>query len=161
MRAGSRNIEPRSLSCLLSCLLESGLRRFSFNSSTQVAVTIQTCCRVSAPARCTCRGTVLTDAPLPMRRILLIVSGSIIVVVMSVVVVHRISARFIAFISVIDTLSIGVVDIDLSVSIAIIIDLVLVELHIASRVNDLRIVHRLATVSPSVLIPGNVDTTCK
>ena len=95
-----------------------------------------------------------------MRGILLIVSGSI-VVVMSVVVVQRVSARFIAFISIIDTLSIGVVDIDLSVSIAIIIDLVLVELHIASRVNYLRIVHRLATVAPSVLIPGDVDTTCK
>ena len=51
---------------------------------------------------------------------------------MSVVMVQRISARFIAFISIIDTLSIGVVDINLSVSIAIIIDLILIELHIAS-----------------------------
>ena len=161
MRAGSRYVGPRTRSCLLSCLLESGLRWLSFYSSTQVAVAIQTCCRVSTPARCTCRSAVLSGSPLPMRGILLIVSGSIIIVVMSVVVVQRVSARFIAFISIIDTLSIGVVDIDLSVSIAIIIDLILVELHIASRVNDLRIVHRLATVAPSVLIPGDVDTTCK
>ena len=128
MRSSSREEGPRPR----GCLLESRLRWLSFDSSTQIAVAIQTCCGVSAPARCTCRGAVLTGSTLPMRLILLIVSGSIIVVVMSVMVVQRISARFIALICIIDSLSIGIVDIDLSISIAIIIDLILVELHIAS-----------------------------
>ena len=128
MRSSSREEGPRPR----GCLLESRLRWLSFDSSTQIAVAIQTCCGVSAPARCTCRGAVLTGSTLPMRLILLIVSGSIIVVVMSVMVVQRISAGFIALICIIDSLSIGIVDIDLSISIAIIIDLILVELHIAS-----------------------------
>ena len=129
MRSSSREEGPRPR----GCLLESRLRWLSFDSSTQIAVAIQTCCGVSAPARCTCRGAVLTGSTLPMRLILLIVSGSIIVVVvMSVMVVQRISAGFIALICIIDSMSIGIVDIDLSISIAIIIDLILVELHIAS-----------------------------
>ena len=50
----------------------------------------------------------------------------------SVVMVQRICARFIALICIIYTLSIGIIDIDLSVSVAIIVNLILIELHISS-----------------------------